>query len=179
MAVDTGYLSNTVYNFCRFRPINTIAVKGVNTAGRTSIITKPSNVDVTWEGNLIKDGCQLWPVSVDPAKSQIYSRLGMVKDGPGFYHFPIGLDDEYYLQLTAEKKITKYRNGFEVYEWAKLRDRNDVLDAEVYALAAAIRGGLLTVTDWQAVKASQTGKGSAAAGSDDRPKRAKNKRSRW
>ena len=179
MAVDTGYLSNNVYNFCRNRPINTMAVKGIGTAGRTSIVGKPSLVDVTWQGELIKDGCQLWPLAVDPAKSQIYSRLGMVKDGPGYYHFPIGLDDEYYLQLTAEKKITKYRNGFEVYEWAKLRDRNDVLDAEVYALAAAIRAGLNIVTDWQAVKARQTGKGVVKA-ENIRPKRAtNNKKQRW
>jgi phage terminase large subunit GpA-like protein len=178
MAVDAGYLSNAVYNFCRFRPLNTIAVKGINTGGRTSIITKPSVVDVTWQGELIKGGCQLWPVSVDPAKSQIYSRLAMVKDGPGFYHWPIGLDDEYYLQLTAEKKITKYRNGFEVYEWAKLRDRNDALDIEVYAFAAAIRAGLHLITDWQAVKASQTGKGSAAA-SDKRQTRTNQKPKRW
>ena len=170
MAVDAGYLSNVVYNFCRVRPINTMAVKGASTAGR-NIITTPNLVDVTWEGEKIKDGCQLWTVGTDAAKSQIYSRLSMKKPGPGFYHFPFGLTDEYFLQLTAEKKITKYRNGFPIYEWAKVRERNDVLDAEVYALSAAIKAGIHSITDWPQVQAKQLGKGTAKAAPQAKPKR--------
>ena len=180
MAVDTGYLSQIVYNYCRHRPLNVIAIKGVQTSRRDAVLGSPTYVDVDWQGEKIKDGCQLWPVSTDPAKTIIYSRLAMKKDGPGFYRFPMGLDDEYYLQLTAEKKITKYRNGFPVHEWAKIRDRNDVLDAEVYAYAAAIRAGMLTVSDWQAVRDNQTGKKPATVPPQAKPKRKPTtKKSRW
>lgn len=162
MAVDAGYLANTVYNFCRTRPINTMAIKGASTAGRP-IITTPALVDVTWQGEKIKDGCQLWTLGTDTAKSQIYSRLTMKKTGPGYYHFPFGLDDEFYLQLTAEKKITKYRNGFPIYEWAKVRERNEVLDLQVYNLAAAIKAGMHIITDWATVRTKQLGNGPATA----------------
>jgi len=178
-AIDTGYLSQVVYNFCRFRPINTIAIKGSSIQNKP-VLNRPSLVDVDWQGETIKDGCQLWTVGVDTAKSQIYSRLGMQKPGPGFYHFPFGIDDEYYLQFTAEKKVTKYRNGFPIMEWVKVRERNDVLDLEVYAYAAALRAGMATITDWQAVRQKQLGNGTAKAEARPRPKRKpKTAKPRW
>lgn len=179
MAIDTGYLPQKVYNYCRFRQIKTIAIKGSTVAAKP-IITAPSKVDVLWNGEKIKDGCQLWPVGTNTAKNQIYSRLGMQKPGPGYYHFPFGLSDEYYLQLTAEKKITKYRSGFSIYEWAKMRDRNDVLDCEVYAYAAALRAGMALITDWETFWQSKFKDQPATVANAPRPKREpKNKRARW
>ncbi|MCP4626298.1 MAG: phage terminase large subunit family protein, partial [bacterium] len=137
MAVDSGYLAQAVYNFCRHRPLKTIAIKGVGVPGKP-VFNRPSRVDVTWKGESIKEGCQLWTVGVDAGKAQLYSRLSMRKPGPGYYHFPIGFDDEYYIQLTAEKRVTEYKNGFPRMVWVKLRERNDVLDCEVYAYAAAL-----------------------------------------
>ncbi|BBO82454.1 hypothetical protein DSCO28_30200 [Desulfosarcina ovata subsp. sediminis] len=75
------------------------------------------------------------------AKSTIYSRLQQ-SEGPGTYHWPIGLDDDYFQQLTAEKQIAKYHKGFPVLEWVKVGQRNEALDCEVYCYAAAIRAGL-------------------------------------
>jgi phage terminase large subunit GpA-like protein len=47
------------------------------------------------------------------------------------------VDEEYLAQLTAEKAIRKYVKGRgAVREWIKLRERNEALDLEVYALAA-------------------------------------------
>lgn len=179
MAVDSGYLSNIVYNYCRQRPLNCIAIKGMQGSKRDAVLGSPTYVDVDWQGQKIKDGCQLWPVSTDPAKDSIYARLAMSKIGPGFYHFPIGIDDKYYLQLTAEKKITKYRNGFPIFEWAKIRERNDVLDAEVYALAAAIRAGMYSISDWQKVRSNQIGKNAAKVAPQAKPKRQTLKPKRW
>jgi phage terminase large subunit GpA-like protein len=34
------------------------------------------------------------------------------------------------------------RDGFPIMEWVKTRERNEALDCEVYAYAAAIRSGL-------------------------------------
>ena len=82
----------------------------------------------------------LWTVGTDTAKTSIYSRLRLTK-GPGIYHWPIGLPDEYYLQLTSERLITSEKNGRRVREWVKVRPRNEVLDTEVYCYAAALRSG--------------------------------------
>jgi phage terminase large subunit GpA-like protein len=47
------------------------------------------------------------------------------------------VDAEYLAQLTAEKAIRKYVKGRgAVREWVKLRQRNEALDLEVYALGA-------------------------------------------
>lgn len=150
MAVDSGYRTNEVYNWCRQRAARTMATKGAATAGK-AILNKPSLVDVDYQGETIKDGCQLWSVGTDTAKSQIYSRLSMTEAGGGYYHFPVGLQDEYFLQLTAEKKVTQYRNGYPKPVWVKLRDRNEALDCEELALVAALRAGM-AFTNWEKLR---------------------------
>ena len=135
-------------------------------------------VDVNYMGEVIKDGCQLWTVGSDTSKSKIYSRLMLKEPGPGFYHFPMGLEDEYYLQLTAEKKLTQYRNGFPVMVWAKLRDRNEVLDCESLAMVAAYRAGMAFV-NWDKVRVKMIGGGNGA-GKKERKKRVPKKReTKW
>ena len=67
----------------------------------------------------------------------VFSRLKINSAGPGYVHLPDWVDDEYLAQLTAEKAIRKYVKGRgAVREWIKLRERNEALDLEVYALAA-------------------------------------------
>ena len=48
-----------------------------------------------------------------------------------------------FCSLLQKKLETHIKAGFPYLEWVKTRDRNDVLDAEIYAYAAAIRAGLL------------------------------------
>ena len=45
-------------------------------------------------------------------------------------------DREYFLQLTAEKQVTRFHKGAARREWVKTRSRNEALDCNVYALAA-------------------------------------------
>jgi phage terminase large subunit GpA-like protein len=64
--------------------------------------------------------------------------------GPRRIHTYIGLDDEFYEQLTAEKNKVRFVKGFPVKEWHNVRGnkRNEALDCFVYAFAAADRAGL-------------------------------------
>jgi phage terminase large subunit GpA-like protein len=56
----------------------------------------------------------------------------------GTVHLPTWADGEWLKQLTAEQLVTvKTRRGFTKLEWQKLRERNEALDARVYARAAA------------------------------------------
>jgi len=50
-------------------------------------------------------------------------------------HFPM-YDEDYFLMLTAERPTIKYRKGFPVRSYEKIRDRNEALDVRVYAYAA-------------------------------------------
>jgi phage terminase large subunit GpA-like protein len=45
-------------------------------------------------------------------------------------------DQEYFDQLTAEKRTTKYTNGRPKMVWSQTRKRNEALDCRVYATAA-------------------------------------------
>lgn len=163
-AVDSGHQTHHVYNYCRKRAPRVMAVKGMGQMGR-AVITRPSPQDVQYKGAAIKNGVQLWPVGVDTAKRQIYHRLGLKEPGPGYMHFPIGIDEEYYQQLTAEKLVTRYKQGVPYTEFLQTRERNEAIDCEVYAYAAAIRAGMGRL-DWdrleQALAQSITERSSGA-----------------
>lgn len=75
----------------------------------------------------------------------------VVEPGPGYMHFPIGLEAEFYKQLTAEKAIIKMRQGIKTRVWTKTRERNEVLDLTVYNIAAA---GILDIKDVPAMLAA-------------------------
>lgn len=150
MAIDTGgHRTQAVYNYARGRAPIVIAIKGASSKGRP-ILGAPTKQDVDVSGRKIAGGVEVWPIGTDVAKGTIYSRLKLTEKGPGFCHFPIGLEDEYYLQLTAEKLVKRYVKGFPAYEWVNARVANHALDCEVYALAAAYRAGVQTV-NWQAL----------------------------
>jgi len=79
---------------------------------------------------------KLFTIGTATGKNTLYSYLNVTTPGPCYIHFPKGLTEEFYLQLTAEKIITKYRNGFPYQEWHKKRARNETLDCWVYAYSA-------------------------------------------
>jgi len=151
MAVDSGYLTQEVFAFCRqYTHKHIIATKGMSQRGK-AILGRPSLQDVSHHGKQIKGGVQLWPVGADTAKEQIYKRLEMTEPGPGYMHFARNLPDEYYQQLTAEKMIKRRVRGSDVLEWVKTRERNEALDLEVLCNAAAVHAGALRV-NWDALE---------------------------
>jgi phage terminase large subunit GpA-like protein len=96
------------------------------------------------DGTTRKTQKRFYNVGVSGLKSSLYEVLR--RHDPlarGYCGYPKGLDDEFYRQLTAEKReITPdKRTGFPRAFWRKDHDRNEVLDTENYAEAAAIRCG--------------------------------------
>lgn len=138
--IDTGYRTKQVYDFVRPRQQsrNIFAVKGANTHGMP-IVTKPSINSIP--------GIHLYHIGVDAAKDLIYGRLRSEKDkegkkrceGPGYMHYPLSFDEDYFKQLTAEKVITKYKNGIPYRVYVKDPGRrNEALDLTVYNVAALL-----------------------------------------
>jgi phage terminase large subunit GpA-like protein len=154
-AIDTGFKPQEVYNFVRKRSgRNLYAVKGMSTPGKP-IVGRPTFQEVTHRGTTLKKGVRLWPVGVDTIKGIVYSRLRLRNHGAGYVHFPIGLDEEYYQQLTAERLRTKFEKGFAKQEWIKIRARNEALDTLVYAYAAAVAIGVARI-DWNKLRSALT-----------------------
>jgi len=141
LGIDAGFRTQEVYNFVRHRGPRVFALKGASQPNRP-VLGRPSSQDISWRGETIKGGVQLWPIGTDTAKATIYGRLQISEPGPGYMHFPIGLPDEYFRQLTAERRVDKFVRGYPVPEWVKIYERNEALDLEVYCYAAALRAGL-------------------------------------
>lgn len=147
VAIDSGFETQKVYNFCRKYPVSRVfAVKGMESLSVS--VGAPRAIDVKLKGKIVKRrAVKVWPVGVSLLKAELYSWLKLETpaegDFPsGFCHFP-QYGDEYFKQLTAEKLVTKRnRRGFVVQEWVKTRDRNEALDCRVYARAAAALSGL-------------------------------------
>jgi len=76
-------------------------------------------------------------LGVNAAKDVIRSRLHLDKPGPGYMHFPVDRDANYFSQLLAERSVLKTVGGqrFRVWELIGKR-RNEALDLRVYAYAA-------------------------------------------
>jgi len=142
VGVDSGFRTQEVYNYCRFRGPTVFALKGERSRHK-AIVGKPTLQDVSWRGKTIEKGIKLWHIGVDTAKATLYSRFKeKVSPGPGCYHWYIGTSEEYFLQVTGEKQEVTMKDGFPILDWVKVRERNEALDCEVYAYAAAIRAGL-------------------------------------
>ena len=149
--IDSGFRADFVYDFCnKHRGRGIHPIKGV--AGEnTPMIGTPSQK----RGKQRVRQTPIYPLGVDSLKALIYSRLRLTEIGPGYVHIPSGrslFSNEFVLQLTAEKRVTKFRRGYPFKEWRQMRARNEALDCTVYALGAlrmmspnwrrlALRGG--------------------------------------
>ena len=158
-AIDTGFETQTVYNFCRkYSQTRVCAVKGHD--GLNLSIGIPRAVDVTIAGKTIKRGLRLWPVGVSILKAELYRWLAQDKaedqkaPKAGYCFFP-QYGAEYFRSLTAEALRYRVVRGFRKAEWVKIRDRNEALDCRVYARAAAAIAGIdrFQPRDWQRLRA--------------------------
>src|SRR5258706_6751808 len=109
---------------------NVFEIKGSSIHGMP-LVSKPSKTS--------RYKNDLYNLGVDTGKDMIYGRLRVFKPGPFCMHFPNWdwVNKEYFEQLTAERSVMKYVKGKGASrEWVKIRERNEALDLEVYALAA-------------------------------------------
>lgn len=154
--VDSGgHYASEVYQFTRLRRWrHVLAIAGARKPGKPVISTKPSKVDVTWQGVTEEGGAELWIVGTDTAKDWITNRFRITK-GPGATHFSQDLPLEYFQQLTVEYKKLRYVKGHKRIDWVKPNGaRNEAFDLYVYNLAAAHYIGMhkWTAQDWERLK---------------------------
>ena len=150
MAVDSGYNTSQVYEFCRrFDPLRVFPVKGQDS--QPVIVTTPRSVYYGKTGKKIP-GVKLWNIGVSILKSEAYGFLKQVKadDGStpkGYCEFP-QYPQTYFRGLTAEQlQFRVDRKGKRNYEWVKKYERNEPLDCRIYARAAAAVFGIDRLTD--------------------------------
>lgn len=137
-----GHFTDQVYKFVKGKAARRIyAVKGSSTAGAPLV-----NRGTTSNKARVK----LFSIGTDTAKELIFARLKTDEFGAGYMHFSKKYDEEYFLQLTAEKITTKFIRGFASRVWVKTRARNEALDLTVYNMAALS----ILNPNWKALKSN-------------------------
>lgn len=122
-----GHHTNAVYAFTKPRQGRRVfAIKGSNQAGKP-IANRPTFVG--------KNKAVLYTIGTDTAKEAIFSRLVADFENCNLY-FSHTVDEEYFKQLTAEKRVTKFVRGRKSLVWKQIRERNEALDCLVYNFAA-------------------------------------------
>jgi phage terminase large subunit GpA-like protein len=140
-AIDSGgHHTGEVYQYARERQsMGVIAIKGMAQKNKPPI-GKASKVDLNAKGKTLKKGAQVFPVGSDTVKSLLFGRLKHNEPGAGYLHFYPTVGTDYFEELTAEKQIMRFRNGFPERIWVKKSSaRNEALDELVYAYAALNR----------------------------------------
>jgi phage terminase large subunit GpA-like protein len=161
MCVDSGYATQDVYGWVRkypqavwggagaraSQPRTAVAIKGRDQD--TALILSVSKADTGGK----RKGLRVWNVSGPVAKVELYRWLKLPRPTdeelaagedyqPGTCHYP-EYGEEYFKQLTAERRVIRLHKGFPKATWEKDPARNnEALDCRVYARAAASIYGL-------------------------------------
>ena len=161
LCIDSGYATQDVYGWARKHPQAVWGPAGAAARQpRTAVAVKGQERDVALLLGVSKAdaggrrrGLRVWSVSSSIAKGELYRWLKLERptdeamaDGagypPGYCHFP-QYGEEYFRQLTAERRVIRIHKGFPRASWEKDPSRqNEALDCRVYARAAAAIYGI-------------------------------------
>jgi phage terminase large subunit GpA-like protein len=158
-AVDSGYNTQIVYNYCRTKMNKVIPIKG-NPNLRASA-GLPRQVDITLKKQRVASGVRLFPLGVNVIKGDLFSRLRLERPGPkekypaGFCHFPEHFDETFFQGLTSEAMTEEIFHGERRIVFKKNTDvRNEPLDIATYSIGAAEIAGLSRTSEkgWNSLR---------------------------
>lgn len=146
MAIDTGYNTQHVYEYCSKHAGTGRVVPVKGREQLAMMYSAPAAVQVTRAGQKLNT-VKVFGVGVSLIKSELYGWLKMIPNDDrtypaGYCHFP-EYDSHFFRGITAEKlERTTNKKGQTVYQWKKVYKRNEALDCRVYARAAAAIYGM-------------------------------------
>jgi phage terminase large subunit GpA-like protein len=160
LAIDGNAWTEDVWNWIRRHPVNRVMMvrgQGSDTAPLLARVKKERN-DKT--GKLLKWSRRFYNFGTSVLKMALYRNLA--KEDVlerGFIGLPRGLDDEFFRQITSERRrAKKNKQGFEVFQWTKDPNQaNEGLDTHLQAEAAAIKLGVRSMVDgqWDALESAR------------------------
>jgi phage terminase large subunit GpA-like protein len=148
-AIDGNAWTEDVWQWAKRHPRSKVIMvrgRGEDHAPRIARVKKERNERT---GKLLKYAGRFYNFGASVLKMALYRDLP--KDDPmarGFVGFPSGFDDEYFRQLTAERRQPEKRHGFTVYRWVKdPTQANEALDTMLQAETAANNWGIRGLPD--------------------------------
>lgn len=157
-AIDGNAWTEDVWGWAGRHPAaRVIMVRGANRD--TSPVLEQVRKERNAAGKPLKYSKRFYNFGSSVLKMALYRNL-LKQDPtePGFIHLPRGLEDEYFRQLTAERRTAVKRFGAEVYRWIKEPGQaNEALDTHLQAETAANRLGLRGMPDrvWDRLEAQR------------------------
>jgi phage terminase large subunit GpA-like protein len=147
VAIDGNAYTEEVWEWAKRHPASRVVmVRGSNTdsAPLTQRVKKERNAKT---GKLLKYSRRFYNFNASILKMALYRNAAKLDPlERGYVSFPTGLEDEFYRQLTSERRVPKkLKSGFTEYKWEKdPMQANEMLDtmnqAEVAAILFGIRG---------------------------------------
>ncbi|SER50041.1 Phage terminase, large subunit GpA [Tranquillimonas rosea] len=160
LAIDGGTYTDDVWSWAKTHPWSrVIIVKG--SSSQNGPLMVPQKFERRKDGKAKRQQKRAFLLNVSMMKGNFYTWLK--QEDPterGYCHFARGLSDAFYQGITSEVKVlTRSRTGVVTAKWELVEPsrRNEQLDTELYAEAAARRKGWASMTDdqWDALEAER------------------------
>lgn len=150
LAIDANAYTEDVLDWAKRHPDNkVIAVRGIK--GEFAPPLMPVKNERKKGLKTKRRQKKFFNVGVSPLKASLFKHLEKEdKTERGYCGYPRELDDEFFIQLCSERRmvLTHKKLHYAYHEWQKLPGvRNEILDTEMYAEAAARRLGWTELTD--------------------------------
>jgi phage terminase large subunit GpA-like protein len=159
-AIDGNAWTEDVWSWAKKHPANRVIMVRGRHEDNAPLLARVKKERSHKTGKLLRYSKRFYNFGTSILKMALYRNLR--KEDPaerGFIALPAGLDDEYYRQLTAERrKPQRRRDGFTIYVWVKDPNQaNEMLDTMLQAEAAAIKYGVRNLADatWDRLEAER------------------------
>ncbi len=140
-----GHFTSKVYSFTKPRED-----RGIFAAKGSSVRDADILAGRMTSNNSQKARLQL--IGVHAAKDMLFGRMAIEREGPGYMHFPMTYDKEYFRQLTAERAVAT-KKGTREYKQIPGR-RNEAIDMRNYAYGALHIALTALGVDWDLLEKS-------------------------
>ncbi|MGO9049415.1 MAG: terminase gpA endonuclease subunit [Xanthobacteraceae bacterium] len=158
-AIDGNVYTEDVWSFARRHASTKLIMvrgRGDDAAPRLALVKRERHEKT---GKLLQYQRRFYNLGVSTLKMSLYRDLQKTDPtAPGYVSFCSGLGDDYFQELTAERREAVKRHGFTVYRWTKDdRQDNEALDTLVIATGAALRFGVYGLADvgWDKLRAQR------------------------
>lgn len=161
LAIDGNAWTEEVWSWARRHPTSkVIMVRGVDGDDKP-LIAKVKRERHRRTGKILKYQSRFYNFATSILKWSLYRHLPKSDTlEAGYVGLPIGMGDDYFRELTAERRIEKKdKSGFSSFIWVKDEgQRNEALDTMCQAEAAAIKFGVrdLPPAAWDRFEAERT-----------------------
>lgn len=150
IAIDGNAYTEDVWEWVKKHPASLVMMVRGNNTDAAPLLQQVRKERHRKTGKILRYSKRFFSFNASVLKMGLYRNCK--KEDPldtGYIAFPTGLEDEFYRQFTAERRVArKNKDGFEVYNWEKdPTQANEALDTMNQAQAAAIRFGVQSMPE--------------------------------